>query len=552
MSCSRITNDYDGITHDYTGKTGLIFQNIYLTENAPKEWSDRSVLWNTVEEAEKTKDSRLAREFIIALPVEFSLETQIRQVETFVRKLVSDGMCADVCIHDTDGHNPHAHIMTTVRPLNLDGSWQNKTEKEYLCIRNGEERGFTSAEFKFAQLDGWEKQYLYLVNGKKKYLPASTAEGLDRVNKYPKGSRYGRQNPISKRWNSEEQLIEWRKLWADIVNKDFEKQYSEERIEYRSFAVLGIKEQPTVHEGAASKAMKKKGQKSDRSYINSLIRKDNELIRSLTNTIKYLTEAVMLFIPKLADALESLRVNMIILEYNIRSLGYYRRGEECIVNEQSGYVTKLEDVTEQIRNKESALKSAKKKLKLIPKIASKSYNALRCEVEKLTFELEELQCEQRYYLYNLDCDDENSLEKARQKIDDKKQNILSIDAEEKKLSDEFESTLNSYRETEKQVENANRAELITERKRIRPHKEDEAKKALDVSDSDKEFRFNRSVDAVSKMIGEEPPRYLTKREIYQKKEYDRWLKEQEERENIITERYKKMSKSKVKNDKEAR
>lgn len=552
MSCSRITNDYDGITHDYTGKTGLVFQNIYLTENAPKEWSDRSVLWNTVEEAEKTKDSRLAREFIFALPVEFSLETQIRQVETFVRKLVSDGMCADVCIHDTDGHNPHAHIMTTVRPLNSDGSWQNKTEKEYLCIRNGEERGFTSAEFKFAQLDGWEKQYLYLVNGKKKYLPASTSEGLDRVNKYPKSSRYGRQNSISKRWNSEEQLIEWRKLWADIVNKDFEKQYSKERIEYRSFAVLGIKEQPTVHEGTASKAMKKKGQKSDRSYINSLIRKDNELIRSLTNTIKYLTEAVMLFIPKFADVLESLRVNMIILEYNIRSLGYYRRGEERIVNEQSGYVTKLEDVTEQMRNKESALKSAKKKLKLTPKIASKSYNALRCEVEKLTFELEELQYEQRYYLHNLDCDDENSLEKARQKIDDKKQNISSIEAEEKKLSGEFKSTLNSYRETEKQVKNVNQAELLTERKRIRPHKEDEAKKALDVSDSDKEFRFNRSVDAVSKMIGEEPPRYLTKREIYQKKEYDRWLKEQEERENIITERYKKMSKSKVKNDKEAR
>lgn len=108
MSCSRITNDYDGITHDYTGKTGLVFQNIYLTENAPKEWSDRSVLWNTVEETEKTKDSRLAREFIIALPIEFSLETQIRQVETFVRKLVSDGMCADVCMHNTDGHNPHA------------------------------------------------------------------------------------------------------------------------------------------------------------------------------------------------------------------------------------------------------------------------------------------------------------------------------------------------------------------------------------------------------------------------------------------------------------
>ncbi len=28
------------------------------------------------------------------------------------------GMCADFAIHDTDGHNPHAHILLTVRPLN--------------------------------------------------------------------------------------------------------------------------------------------------------------------------------------------------------------------------------------------------------------------------------------------------------------------------------------------------------------------------------------------------------------------------------------------------
>lgn len=43
-----------------------------------------------------------------------------------------------------DGHNPHAHIMLTVRPLDENGKWQSKTEKEHLCIKNEEERGFTS------------------------------------------------------------------------------------------------------------------------------------------------------------------------------------------------------------------------------------------------------------------------------------------------------------------------------------------------------------------------------------------------------------------------
>ena len=32
--------------------------------------------------------------------------------------------------------------IATVRPLNENGSWQCKTEKEYQRIRNGEEKGF--------------------------------------------------------------------------------------------------------------------------------------------------------------------------------------------------------------------------------------------------------------------------------------------------------------------------------------------------------------------------------------------------------------------------
>ena len=148
MSCSRIYNDYDGVTHDYTRKQGLVWEQIFLPENAPKEWADRSVLWNAVETSEKSKDSRLARELIVALPKELSQETNEFLLQYFIEKeCVAKGMCAHVCYHDTDGHNPHAHIMLTVRPLNKDGTWQHKTEKEYLCVRNGEERGFTAAEF---------------------------------------------------------------------------------------------------------------------------------------------------------------------------------------------------------------------------------------------------------------------------------------------------------------------------------------------------------------------------------------------------------------------
>ena len=159
LICSRLYNDYDGIQHDYTKKQGLVWQEVFLPEYAPQEWQDREKLWNAVEEVETAKDSCLAREFVVALPIELSREEQIELLQEFIREqFVSDGMCADAAIHDTDGHNPHAHILLTVRPLDEQGKWQYKTEKEYLCMKNGEERGFTAVEFKAAQNKGWEKQ----------------------------------------------------------------------------------------------------------------------------------------------------------------------------------------------------------------------------------------------------------------------------------------------------------------------------------------------------------------------------------------------------------
>ena len=205
LSCSRLYNDYDGIQHDYTKKQGLVWQEVFLPAMAPPEWKDREQPWNAVEEVETAKDSRLAREFVVALPIELSRTEQIELLQEFIQgQFVADGMCADAAIHDTDGHNPHAHILLTVCPLDERGKWQYKTEKEYLCMKNGEERGFTAADFRTAQNEGWEKQYPYNVSKKKVYMTPSTAEaqGFVRADKHPKSTRYGRQNPISERWNS--------------------------------------------------------------------------------------------------------------------------------------------------------------------------------------------------------------------------------------------------------------------------------------------------------------------------------------------------------------
>ena len=95
---------------------------MFLPEYAPQEWQDREKLWNAVEEVETAKDSRLAREFVVALPIELNREEQIELLQEFIREqFVADGMCADAAIHDTDGHKPSC-------PHSLDGAPVGRTK----------------------------------------------------------------------------------------------------------------------------------------------------------------------------------------------------------------------------------------------------------------------------------------------------------------------------------------------------------------------------------------------------------------------------------------
>ena len=56
--------------------------------------------------------------------------------------------------------------MATVRPLNPDGTWQRKTEKEYLCIRDGKEKGFTASEFLCVKNEGWKSSISIMLTGR--------------------------------------------------------------------------------------------------------------------------------------------------------------------------------------------------------------------------------------------------------------------------------------------------------------------------------------------------------------------------------------------------
>ena len=424
-----------------------------------------------MEANEKTKDSRLAREFVVALPIELGKDQWTTLLTEYIQSnFVAEGMCADVAIHDTDGHNPHAHIMLTVRPLDEQGKWQHKTEKEYLCVRDGEERRFTAAEFKVAQADGWEKQYQYKVGRKKVYMAPSAAEaqGLVQVSKHPKSTKYGRQNPITEKWNSDEQILVWRKAWADTTNAHLERVGADARIDHRSHAERGLDEQPTIHEGVVARALEKKGIIAERCEINRQIKADNALLRELKATVKKLMQAVKNTLPAMAEKLETLRQNMIVYRYQLLHIATGKSKMNKRLNVLRPELERYLRLVKQIKEK-----TKQRNLLLDERKATPVWNLARRQdlakqIATLAEDIEELRTEKAMLLRSLDCADDAAMSDVKKDIAAMEAALKKMDEQESKYSVELESALQQYREQEAQAAEFDAEELNEARLELRP------------------------------------------------------------------------------------
>ena len=482
LSCSRMLNEYDGVQHDYTRKQGLVWQAVFLPDMAPVEWQDREKLWNAVEETEKTKDSRLAREFVAALPIELSRQQQIELLQEFIREqFVDEGMCADVAIHDTDGHNPHAHILLTVRPLTETGAWQYKTEKEYLCVKGGEERGFTAAEFKSAQAEGWEKQYQYKVDKKKVYMAPSQAEkcGYERVSKYPKSTKYGRQNPISARWNSEEHLLVWREAWATAANRCLELAGHAERIDHRSHAARGLEERPTVHEGVAAQALERRGILSDRCELNRQIKADNALLRELKAELKKLSDLVVHTVSAVAERLEKLRGRVLIFCYQLSHIRAGRERYQDALHVYRPQMARYNGLVRQIKDKSRERKALLAEKKALPARKIFKHKELAARIAELTEDLEELRSEKALLLQQFEYAEDAGAETFRKDIAALESNLEKLDEQEQKYSAALDAALHEYAEVKSQAAGLDPVELYEARQAIRLGQEAAANEKLE-------------------------------------------------------------------------
>ena len=86
-------------------------------------------MWNAVEEIENRKDSQVAREIEVSIPIELALADKMEIVKNYaLEKFVSKGMIADIAFHKLNSNNPHAHILLTMRDISTEGFLQKNRD----------------------------------------------------------------------------------------------------------------------------------------------------------------------------------------------------------------------------------------------------------------------------------------------------------------------------------------------------------------------------------------------------------------------------------------
>lgn len=265
-SGEKLVDERTGLIHDFTKKTGVVYSEIMLPNHAPAAYQDRYILWNSVEKIEKSSNAQLAREIEVAFPEELKPAERVQCIQQYVQEnFVSQGMCADIAIHDKGDGNPHAHIMLTTRPIEKLGVWGTKEKKKYCVDAHGER--------------------IPIID------PATGLQKVDSRNR----KQWKRETTQANNWNNRENAEIWRASWAHKCNQYLE---PEKKIDHRSYLRQDIEQLPTQHEGYVARQIEKKGQQADRCEINRKIRLKNDSIKTLNKQISYLTQSIKLQEPE--------------------------------------------------------------------------------------------------------------------------------------------------------------------------------------------------------------------------------------------------------------
>ena len=240
---------------------------------------------------------------------EHTLTTSISRIRS---KIEADG---DTYIKTVYGiPNPHFHVMTTMRPLNPDGTWGQKQRREYLLDEDGNRIRDKNGDYMFNAVHTTD-------------------------------------------WHEPETLEHWREQWAAAVNTKFEEKGLDVRIDHRSYVRQGLDLIPTVHEGANVRQMEAKGIRTEKGELNRWIKATNRLMQDVRKKIKALFVWMAEVKEELSKPQTPSLADLLIAYYNQRNAGAWsnkaRTGNLKQFAEAVNYLTEnklltLEDLQERL------------------------------------------------------------------------------------------------------------------------------------------------------------------------------------------------------------
>ena len=308
----KLFSEYDQKMKNYLYKKEVVYTEVMLPTNAPPGYADRATLWNAAEDAEKQWNSQLARRFVVALPREVPLEMCPKMMQEYCREhFVSKGMCCDFAIHDPDppGHNPHCHIMLTMRAIDENGKWLPKSRKVYDLDENGERIRLPSGNWKSHKEDTVD-------------------------------------------WNEQYHAEEWRHGWELVQNKYLELAGSPERVDMRSYERQGLDKIPTVHMGAAVCALERKGIETNIGNLNRDIKAANRMMNAIRSTIQNLRNWIADIVEATKEAFAETEArakntspDLVILLHDYLNLRKAERSDWSRYGQQKGTVDDLKAVS---------------------------------------------------------------------------------------------------------------------------------------------------------------------------------------------------------------
>lgn len=214
LAREKLFDKFSGKIFDYSGKTDFVHYEVSLPDNAPPGFYDAIFLCNEIEKAEKRYDARIGRTSWLSLPndKEISPDEWIEMVREFVNEaFVRLGMCAVWAVH----YSKHPD----------DPSKDNPNAHILLTDRPVDCEGFCTKK--------------------------------DRT------------------WNNKKHVRVWRKMWADIQNRVFERKGLEVSVSHDSLEVQGVEREPTIPLGRVAMALERKGVQTEYGIRNCAIEARN-------------------------------------------------------------------------------------------------------------------------------------------------------------------------------------------------------------------------------------------------------------------------------------